>query len=64
MIEIFYFIIIGESVYGDFYEVFDYFCNKIIVIRNLEEIRGGGLFKYCNFLVRGFRFVFDEIKIL
>ncbi|XP_052000144.1 terminal nucleotidyltransferase 5A [Xyrauchen texanus] len=47
--------IIGESVYGDFAVALDHLCNKVICTRNPEEIRGGGLLKYCHLLVRGFR---------
>ncbi|XP_004673703.1 PREDICTED: protein FAM46A isoform X1 [Condylura cristata] len=64
MTETFHPTIIGESVYGDFHEAFDHLCNKIIATRNPEEIRGGGLLKYCNLLVRGFRPASDEIKTL
>ncbi|XP_078538749.1 terminal nucleotidyltransferase 5B [Lissotriton helveticus] len=45
----------GESVYGDFEEAMEHLRNKIIATRNPEEIRGGGLLKYCNLLVRGFK---------
>ncbi|XP_029475754.1 terminal nucleotidyltransferase 5B isoform X1 [Rhinatrema bivittatum] len=45
----------GESVYGDFEEAMDHLKNGIIATRNPEEIRGGGLLKYCNLLVRGFK---------
>ncbi|KAM9320719.1 terminal nucleotidyltransferase 5B [Gastrophryne carolinensis] len=45
----------GESMYGDFEEAIDHLRNKIIATRNPEEIRGGGLLKYCNLLVRGFK---------
>uniref|UniRef100_A0A2K6EWX1 polynucleotide adenylyltransferase n=2 Tax=Propithecus coquereli TaxID=379532 RepID=A0A2K6EWX1_PROCO len=64
MTETFHPTIIGESVYGDFQEAFEHLCNKIIATRNPEEIRGGGLLKYCNLLVRGFRPASDEIKTL
>ncbi|XP_012887735.1 PREDICTED: protein FAM46A [Dipodomys ordii] len=64
MTETFHPTIIGESVYGDFQEAFDHLCNKIIATRNPEEIRGGGLLKYCNLLVRGFRPASEEIKTL
>ncbi|XP_072277435.1 terminal nucleotidyltransferase 5B isoform X1 [Pyxicephalus adspersus] len=47
--------VIGESMYGDFEEAMDHLRNKIIATRNPEEIRGGGLLKYCNLLVRGFK---------
>ncbi|XP_005991079.1 terminal nucleotidyltransferase 5A isoform X1 [Latimeria chalumnae] len=45
----------GESMYGDFEEALDHLRNKVIATRNPEEIRGGGLLKYCNLLVRGFK---------
>lgn len=47
--------IIGESVYGDFSMALEHLRNKLICTRNPEEIRGGGLLKYCHLLVRGFR---------
>ncbi|XP_062322548.1 terminal nucleotidyltransferase 5ba isoform X1 [Osmerus eperlanus] len=45
----------GESVYGDFREAIGHLSRKVIATRNPEEIRGGGLLKYCHLLVRGFR---------
>lgn len=47
--------VIGESVYGDFSMALEHLRNKLICTRNPEEIRGGGLLKYCHLLVRGFR---------
>lgn len=55
MSETFHPTIMGESVYGDFCEALDHLQHKIICTRNPEEIRGGGLLKYCHLLVRGFR---------
>ncbi|KAF3691585.1 putative nucleotidyltransferase FAM46A [Channa argus] len=55
MAETFHPTIMGESVYGDFSEALDHLRHKIICTRNPEEIRGGGLLKYCHLLVRGFR---------
>uniref|UniRef100_A0A8C9SVN7 polynucleotide adenylyltransferase n=1 Tax=Scleropages formosus TaxID=113540 RepID=A0A8C9SVN7_SCLFO len=55
MSETFHPTIIGESVYGDFHAALDHLRNKVICTRNPEEIRGGGLLKYCHLLVRGFR---------
>ncbi|KAJ8288306.1 hypothetical protein COCON_G00009650 [Conger conger] len=46
--------IIGESVFGDFAAALDHLRHKAICTRNPEEIRGGGLLKYCHLLVRGF----------
>ncbi|XP_065327376.1 terminal nucleotidyltransferase 5Bb [Pelmatolapia mariae] len=45
----------GESMYGDFKEALDHLRSKTIATRSPEEIRGGGLLKYCHLLVRGFR---------
>ncbi|XP_012680014.1 terminal nucleotidyltransferase 5A [Clupea harengus] len=47
--------IIGESVFGDFSGALDHLRHKVICTRNPEEIRGGGLLKYCHLLVRDFR---------
>nr|XP_031313761.1 terminal nucleotidyltransferase 5C isoform X1 [Camelus dromedarius] len=57
--------VIGESVYGDFEEAFDHLQNRLIATKNPEEIRGGGLLKYSNLLVRDFRPTDqEEIKTL
>ncbi|CAL9690676.1 unnamed protein product [Knipowitschia caucasica] len=45
----------GESVYGDFDVALSHLKNKLIATKRPEEIRGGGLLKYCNLLVRDFR---------
>ncbi|XP_062848219.1 terminal nucleotidyltransferase 5ba [Trichomycterus rosablanca] len=55
MSESFHPTVLGESVYGDFEEALGHLHHKIIATRNPEEIRGGGLLKYCHLLVRGFR---------
>lgn len=63
--ENFYPTVAGESVYGDFQESLYHLNKKLIATRNPEEIRGGGLLKYCNLLVRGYRPVRqDHIKAL
>ncbi|XP_062256114.1 terminal nucleotidyltransferase 5A [Platichthys flesus] len=54
MAETFHPTIMGESVYGDFVEALDHLRHKVICTRNPEEIRGGGLLKYCHLLVRDF----------
>ena len=54
MSEHFYPTVVAESVYGDFTVALDHLDKKLIATRNPEEIRGGGLFKYCNLLVRGY----------
>lgn len=45
----------AESVYGDFSQAWFHLTKKLIATRNPEEIRGGGLLKYCNLLVRGYK---------
>ncbi|NXH14390.1 TET5C nucleotidyltransferase, partial [Bucco capensis] len=54
--------IIAESMYGDFNEAMDHLKYKLIATRNPEEIRGGGLLKYSNLLVRDFKPA-DEAEI-
>lgn len=57
--------VVGDSVYGDFIQAFTHLQRKIIATRNPEEIRGGGLLKYCRLRVLGYRPVkYDEIKNL
>lgn len=55
MTEHFYPTVVAESLYGNFSEAWHHLENKLIATRNPEEIRGGGLLKYCNLLVRGYR---------
>ncbi|XP_074597889.1 terminal nucleotidyltransferase 5C [Brevipalpus obovatus] len=65
MSENFYPTVICESVYGDFKEALYHLSKKLIATRNPEEIRGGGLLKYCNLLVRKYRPArVDEIRNL
>ncbi|KAJ8674124.1 hypothetical protein QAD02_005386 [Eretmocerus hayati] len=47
--------VVGESVYGDFHEALYHLQNKLISTRHPEEIRGGGLLKYCNLLVKAYK---------
>ncbi|XP_077409547.1 terminal nucleotidyltransferase 5A-like [Vanacampus margaritifer] len=57
--------VFGESVYGDFPAALDHLRKRLICTRSPEEIRGGGLLKYCHLLVRGFRAASDsEMKLL
>ncbi|XP_077367341.1 terminal nucleotidyltransferase 5A-like [Festucalex cinctus] len=57
--------VVGESVYGDFPAALDHLRRRLICTRSPEEIRGGGLLKYCHLLVRGFRPASDsEMKLL
>lgn len=63
--ENFYPTVVGESVYGDFQEALYHLQKKLISTRQPEEIRGGGLLKYCNLLVRNYRPVdHNRIKTL
>ncbi|XP_027695160.1 terminal nucleotidyltransferase 5D [Vombatus ursinus] len=48
-------VIVAESVFGDFGEAMNHLQHKLISTRNPEEIRGGGLLKYSNLLVRDFK---------
>ncbi|XP_029968430.1 terminal nucleotidyltransferase 5C [Salarias fasciatus] len=50
----------GESVYGDFQVALGHLRDKLIATKRPEEIRGGGLLKYCNLLVRDFRPASEE----
>lgn len=55
MNEIVYPTVVGESVYGDFHEAIYHLQKKLISTRHPEEIRGGGLLKYCNLLVKMYK---------
>lgn len=54
MSERFYPTVVAESMYGDFLEAWHHLDNKLIATRNPEEIRGGGLLKYCYLLTRAY----------
>ncbi|KAJ8405735.1 hypothetical protein AAFF_G00311720 [Aldrovandia affinis] len=57
--------VVAESMYGDFEEAMDHLRYRLIATRNPEEIRGGGLLKYSNLLVRDFKPASEtEIKTL
>uniref|UniRef100_A0A146UNB0 polynucleotide adenylyltransferase n=1 Tax=Fundulus heteroclitus TaxID=8078 RepID=A0A146UNB0_FUNHE len=43
-----------ESVYGNYEEAYTHLKQKLIVTHRPEEIRGGGLLRYCQLLVNGF----------
>ncbi len=62
MSEHFYPTVVAESVYGDFNEALYHLNKRLIATRNPEEIRGGGLLKYCNLLVRD-HIPADEVDI-
>lgn len=46
--------VVGESVYGNFGEALLHLQHRQIATRNPEEIRGGGLLKYCRLMVMGY----------
>ncbi|KAJ8394389.1 hypothetical protein AAFF_G00046000 [Aldrovandia affinis] len=57
--------VVAESMYGDFEQAMDHLRYRLIATRNPEEIRGGGLLKYSNLLVREFKPASEtEIKTL
>ncbi|XP_007534069.1 terminal nucleotidyltransferase 5D [Erinaceus europaeus] len=58
-------VVVAESMYGNFQESMMHLKYKLISTRNPEEIRGGGLLKYSNLLVRDFKPACEaEIKTL
>ncbi|KFO23276.1 terminal nucleotidyltransferase 5D [Fukomys damarensis] len=58
-------VVVAESMYGNFQEAMIHLKYKLISTIKPEEIRGGGLLKYSNLLVRDFKPVCDaEIKSL
>ena len=65
MSEHFYPTVVAESVYGDFSVALYHLNKKLIATRQPEQIRGGGLLKYCNLLVHGYQPAGDmDIKTL
>uniref|UniRef100_UPI0037E8429D terminal nucleotidyltransferase 5C-like n=1 Tax=Semicossyphus pulcher TaxID=241346 RepID=UPI0037E8429D len=55
----------AECMYGDFEQALDHLRHRLIATHNPEEIRGGGLLKYSDLLVRNFRPASEtEIKSL
>ena len=65
MTEHFYPTVVAESVFGNFDVALFHLNQKLIATRNPEEIRGGGLLKYCNLLVRGYVATTDlDIRLL
>lgn len=53
--ENFYPTVIGRSEFGNFKEALYHLEKKLIATRSPEEIRGGGLLKYCNLLVKNYK---------
>lgn len=66
MTEDFYPTVIAESVYGEFNEALYHLNNRLISTHTPQEIRGGGLLKYCDLLARGYQaaFTLSEIENL
>ncbi|XP_037678144.1 terminal nucleotidyltransferase 5D [Choloepus didactylus] len=65
LVEESYPVVVAESMYGDFQEAMTHLKYKLISTRKPEEIRGGGLLKYSNLLVRDFKPACEvEIKTL
>ncbi|KAM8835647.1 terminal nucleotidyltransferase 5C-like [Synchiropus picturatus] len=55
----------AECMYGDFDQAMDHLRHRLIATHHPEEIRGGGLLKYSDLLVRNFRPASEtEIKSL
>jgi len=52
-----------HSVYGDITEARQHLDQRLIVTKNPEQIRGGGLLRYCNLITRGFHVIEDDHKI-
>lgn len=46
--------IVAESMFGDFPKALTHLNRRLIDTRSPEEIRGGGLLKYCHLLTRGY----------
>lgn len=51
----FYPTVFGVSLYGDFEEAMGHLKNHLIDTDQPEEIRGGGLLKYCRLLASGYK---------
>ncbi len=47
--------VVATSMYGDFRAALGHLNQHLIDTKRPEEIRGGGLLKYCHLLVRGYR---------
>jgi hypothetical protein len=61
----FYPTVVGESVYGNFNDALYHLHKKLIATKSPEEIRGGGLLKYCNLLVKNYRPAWpDQVKTM
>lgn len=54
----------AESVYGSFATALDHLERRLIATRNPEEIRGGGLLKYCQLIVRGYEPATSSMRMM
>jgi len=48
-------VVVAESMFGDIRQAIGHLHKRLIDTRAPEEIRGGGLLKYCHLLTRGYR---------
>lgn len=62
----FYPSVIAESMYGNFGDALDHLNNRLIATHSPQEIRGGGLLKYCDLLSKGYQpaYTISEIEKL
>ncbi|CAD6195520.1 unnamed protein product [Caenorhabditis auriculariae] len=44
-----------ESVFGDIHQAMNHLNERLIDTKKPEEIRGGGLLKYCHLIIRGYK---------
>ena len=63
MTENFFPSVIAESMYGNFGEALHHLNSKLIATDSPEQIRGGGLLKYCNLLIRDYKSLYDAQKM-
>lgn len=47
--------VVAQTFYGDFNAALEHLEQKLIATNNPEEIRGGGLLKYCSLLAYGYK---------
>ncbi len=55
--------VLAESMYGEFEEANYHLNAKLIATKSPEEIRGGGLLKYCNLLIKGYKPICVEAQM-
>lgn len=46
--------LVVQSTYGNFHEALEHLHHRLIAVKTPEELRGGGLLKYCDLIARGF----------